>query len=81
MTSCKDTIENKLIESLSPSFFELCDLNDDDSHFSLIIVSEHFKDLNQVARHRLIYKTIGEEMKRSVHALTIKAFTPQEFKA
>ncbi|MDR3394404.1 MAG: BolA family transcriptional regulator [Parasulfuritortus sp.] len=48
-------------------------------HYRLIIVSEHFKGMNAVARHRAIYQALGDMMREQIHALSISAFTPEEF--
>jgi BolA protein len=50
-----------------------------DSHFAVVIVSEHFEGLSLVKRHRLIYSMLDSFMKSSVHALKISAYTPQEW--
>ncbi len=47
-------------------------------HFSVRIVSERFKGLSLVARHRLVYATLGDAMKSAIHALAIDAKAPGE---
>lgn len=47
-------------------------------HYTLQIVSEAFAGKNTLARHRMIYSALGEMMKQDIHALNIKACTPQE---
>ncbi|XLM22949.1 BolA family transcriptional regulator [Chromobacterium piscinae] len=47
-------------------------------HYTLTIVSARFAGLGRVARHRLIYQTLGELMTSRVHALAIRALTPEE---
>ncbi|WP_308418652.1 BolA family protein [Chitinimonas arctica] len=47
-------------------------------HFQLRIVSERFAGLKPVARHRLVYETLGELMRRDIHALAIDARAPGE---
>ena len=47
-------------------------------HFKLTIVSPKFRNLSTLARHRLVYETMGELMQREIHALSITAFTPEE---
>jgi BolA family transcriptional regulator, general stress-responsive regulator len=47
-------------------------------HYRLTIVSPRFAGLNAVARHRLVYETLGELMQGPVHALAITALTPEE---
>ena len=47
-------------------------------HYTLQIVSEQFAGKNTLARHRMIYSALGEMMKHDIHALNIKAYTPEE---
>jgi BolA protein len=50
-----------------------------ESHFAITVVSEGFKGLSPVERHRLVYKHLAEELSSGVHALEIKAKTPEEY--
>lgn len=47
-------------------------------HYQLDIVAAAFAGKNTVARHRLIYAAAGDLMKSRVHALSIRAKTPEE---
>jgi len=49
-----------------------------ESHFNLIIVSAAFEGQSRVNRQRIINKLLAEELAGPVHALSIKAFTPEE---
>lgn len=51
----------------------------DGGHYRLTIVSSQFQGLNSVARHRLVYQSLGDLMQKGIHALAIGAFTPDEF--
>jgi len=53
---------------------------DGGSHFTVIIISPVFKSLSRVKRHQLIYKTLHDALNQGVHALAIKAMTPDEAK-
>ncbi|MEJ5212045.1 MAG: BolA family protein [Burkholderiales bacterium] len=48
-------------------------------HYRVTIVSERFAGLPTLARHRLVYDTLGELMRTEIHALSITAATPDEF--
>jgi BolA protein len=48
-------------------------------HFSLLIVSEHFTGLNRLARHRAVLDRVGDLIPHPVHALAIRAYSPDEF--
>lgn len=50
------------------------------THFKVVIVSQAFQNLPRIARHRLIYEILTEEMRGPIHALNITALTPQEDK-
>lgn len=48
-------------------------------HYRMTIVSAQFAGLNAVARHRVVYQALGDLMGKTIHALSINAFTPEEF--
>ena len=48
-------------------------------HFSLLIVSEQFTGLTRLARHRAVLERVGDLIPYPVHALAIRAYTPDEF--
>jgi acid stress-induced BolA-like protein IbaG/YrbA len=52
--------------------------SDDGTHFQARIVAEQFAGKRGVARHQLVYQTLGERMGREIHALSIEALTPAE---
>lgn len=47
-------------------------------HYRLLIVSAAFAGKNTVARHRLVFDLVGDLMRSRIHALGIKALTPDE---
>ena len=47
------------------------------SHWRLTIVSEAFRGVSAVARHRMVYEALGDLMKRDIHALKIEASAPE----
>lgn len=83
------TIRDKL-EALSPIKIELINEshkhaghagsnNSGNSHFNLLIVSDAFINKNKIQRHKMIYQLLAEELKNQVHALSIRAFTKNEY--
>jgi BolA protein len=81
-------IENSLREALSPDFLQVKDQShlhaghagaqEGKGHFEVTIVSDRFEDLNRIARHRLVYESLGDLMQTDIHALSINAFSPSE---
>lgn len=47
-------------------------------HYQLDITSTEFTGKPTLARHRMIYDALGEMMQQQIHALSIKAQTPEE---
>jgi BolA protein len=48
-------------------------------HFSLLIVSDHFSGMSRLARHRAVLDRVADLIPHPVHALAIRAYTPDEF--
>lgn len=47
-------------------------------HFTVRVVSEAFRGLSPIKRHRLVYAALGEAMRTEIHALQIEARAPGE---
>jgi acid stress-induced BolA-like protein IbaG/YrbA len=56
-------------------------LSDDDTHFEAIVVAAQFEGRRPLQRHQLVYAALGERVGREIHALSIQAFTPNEWRA
>ena len=67
----------KLIETGLPGA-EVQVQGDDGVHFEASVVSEAFRGKLPLARHRLVYATLGELMGGASHALALKTVTPEE---
>lgn len=52
--------------------------SEDHTHFSARVVARQFAQLRTLARHQLVYGTLGELVGRQIHALSIEALTPEE---
>jgi BolA family transcriptional regulator, general stress-responsive regulator len=82
-------IEKKLGEGLSPHRLSVVDESHlhaghasapegGESHFRVEVVSAAFSGLSRVARQRLVYDLLAEELKGKVHALALRTLTPEE---
>jgi BolA protein len=88
MSAVAATVKDRL-SSLAPTVLELADDSAEHAghpgaaagggHFSLLIVSEQFAGLTRVARHREVLSRVGDLIPYPVHALAIRAYTPDEF--
>jgi BolA protein len=52
---------------------------DGGGHYVLTIVSSRFAGQPPLARHRLVYDALRDMMHKNIHALSVKAYTPEEF--
>lgn len=50
----------------------------DGVHFEAVVVCEAFQGKLPLARHRMVYATLGERMGGEIHALSLKTVTPAE---
>lgn len=48
-------------------------------HFRVCLVSAAFRGRSQIERHRLVYAAVAALMHGDVHALNIRALSPEEF--
>jgi acid stress-induced BolA-like protein IbaG/YrbA len=55
--------------------------SEDNTHFAALLIGTAFQGLRPLARHQLVYRALGERMGREIHALSIEAYTPQEWAA
>ena len=88
-STTKELIYAALQEKFSPQDLEVIDESDlhighaghtgaGNSHFSVKIVSNAFRGMHRIQRHRSVYSALDELLKNGIHALKIKAFSPDE---
>lgn len=71
-------IEAKLREALD---LEEVQVKTDGSHVHVIAVSQEFAELSRVKQQQRIYGPLGDAIADgSIHALTIKAYTPEQWR-
>ena len=79
----------KLEAALAPQLLEIADQSHlhaghagarpgGESHFRVTIVATAFEGLGRLARQRLVYRALAEEMASDIHALAIEAKAPSE---
>jgi BolA protein len=82
-------IRRKLNGALAPTRLEIRDDSErhrghagagggGESHFEVTVVSAAFEGQSQVARHRLIYGLLADELAAGVHALGLRTLSPAE---
>ncbi len=47
-------------------------------HYAVTVVSAQFAGKGQIERHRMVYAALGDAMRQEIHALSIRAYAPEE---
>lgn len=47
-------------------------------HFNVTVVAAAFEGKSLLERHKLVYEALGDMMQTDIHALSMKAFSPDE---
>ena len=87
--SVADTIRRKLTERLAPTRLEVVDQSHlhighegarpgGETHFAVTIASPSFIGQSRVARQRLVYDILADELATRVHALSLTTLAPGE---
>jgi len=51
----------------------------DNTHYEATVISSSFAGKRALQRHQLVYGALGSLIGDEIHALSIRAFTPQEW--
>ena len=87
--SVRDTITDKLNKAFAPESLEVIDESrlhvghaghrpGGETHFRVHIVSQAFEGKSRIDRDRMINQVLAEDLAYGVHALALKAHTPNE---
>jgi BolA family transcriptional regulator, general stress-responsive regulator len=87
--SVAETMRQKLTDRLAPLRLDIVDEShrhaghagarpEGETHFAVTIVSAAFAGLGRVARQRLVYQILADELATRVHALALTTLAPGE---
>jgi BolA family transcriptional regulator, general stress-responsive regulator len=86
--SISRAIHDKLVAQLEPVALEVINESrmhavpkDSETHFKVIVVSRAFEGVPLVKRHRMVNGILADELRGGVHALSIHAYTPDQWTA
>jgi len=55
-------------------------MSDDNTHFEAVVVAAEFEGKRPLARHQMVYRCLGALVGNEIHALSITALTPDEWR-
>ena len=84
-----ETVRDKLTGRFAPTRLVIVDEShrhaghagarpEGETHFTVTIVAPAFLGLNRVARQRLVYETLADELATRIHALSLTTLAPDE---
>jgi BolA protein len=87
--SVAQTIHDKLTDRFAPTRLVIVDEShrhaghagarpEGETHFAVTIVAAAFAGLNRLARQRLVYETLADELATRVHALSLTTLAAHE---
>ena len=85
-----DQIEEILKSAFKACHVEITDASDQHAthaeaqqsgggHYRLLIVSKIFEGKSLLARHRLVYQALKKKLEKEIHALSVQAYSLQEY--
>ena len=83
----QERIERKLADALDPEHLEVVNESGghnvpdgSETHFKVVIVAADFEGQRLLQRHRLVNRTLAEELAAGVHALAMHTYTAEEWR-
>jgi BolA protein len=83
-----ERIQTKLTQALQPEHLDVENESrmhnvpaGSETHFKVLVVSAAFEGKGLVDRHRQVNQILAEELKSGVHALSIRALTPSQWRS
>lgn len=74
-----DRIKELIEGALPDCTADVRDDANDGEHFSARVVSSAFAGKPLPMQHRMVYAALGDHMKRDIHALALRTFTPDKW--
>ena len=71
MPLSEEKIKELIKEAIPDASIEIKDLMGDNNHYSAVIKSKLFNNLNKIEQHKLVYKSLKGKMGNELHALSI----------
>ncbi len=65
-------IKKLIKESIPDAEIEIEALKDDGDHYSALVTSKVFENMNKVQQHQMVYKALKGKMGEELHALALK---------
>ena len=72
-------LKTRLEEVFTDAQVAVKDLTGTADHYQVTIATEAFRDKLPMARHRMVYAAVGEQVGKEIHALSVTALLPEQW--
>jgi stress-induced morphogen len=73
-----EILKDRIERALPGASASVEDLTGGGDHFRAEVVSDRFEGLSRIQRHKIVYEIFGDDVGGAIHALSIRASTPEE---
>ncbi len=74
-----ELIKDTILKALPTATVEVEDTMGDGHHFQACVVAPEFKGKTLLEQHRMVFDPLREALKETVHALSLKTYTPEQW--
>jgi stress-induced morphogen len=75
-----EEIRSRIARGIPNAQVEVMDLTGTSDHFQALVISEQFQGKTMIEQHQMVYRALGDAMREAIHALTLKTYTPEQWK-
>ena len=73
-----EEIERRILSALPGARVDVRDTTGGGDHYEVVVISERFRGLPPLKRHRLVYAPLSDVLGGALHALALRTRTPEE---
>lgn len=74
-----ESIVRLIEEAIAGSSASAVDLKGTGDHFEVTVVADGFDGRSMVEQHRMVYAALGDAIRESIHALSLRTMTPRQY--
>ena len=74
-----EQLKEIITQAIPGSQVEIFDPMQDGKHLEAVVISDQFEGLSMIAQHRLVMNCLKEKFATSLHALSLKTYTPDQW--
>jgi stress-induced morphogen len=77
----RDELKAHILAAMPEAHVEVTDLTGTADHYEALVVAPQFAGRSRIEQHRLVYGALGASVGTEIHALALKTFSPEAWRA